>query len=145
MEISTYHYDNIGILLKVKSKFIKFKIFLIILFCLLLVLSLFLIEIPKKITLNGIVKCNKKDCTFTSIVSSNVDVSVNQEIKLKDVTKILKVSYDEPYLFDNHLVTNLVLTVSNNNLVSNQIMEGTIIVSKDTIFSLFWHSLKGGD
>ena len=134
-------------LIKIKEKFLYFKSFLLCLIIGGLIISLFYLKIPLNINLEGSVKCNKKECNFTVIATSNIEkYSDNfKEITFNEKDEIKKISYSEPYVLNNVLVSNMVITVSNKELKNNQIAKGVITVKEDTIFSLFLSSLKGGD
>ena len=147
MEIRNFYQENLRMLIKIKEKFLYFKSFLLCLIVVGLIISLFYLKIPLNINLEGSVKCNKKECNFTVIATSNIEkYSDNfKEITFNEKDEIKKISYSEPYVLNNVLVSNMVITVSNKELKNNQIAKGVITVKEDTIFSLFLSSLKGGD
>ena len=147
MEIRNFYKENLRMLIKIKEKFLYFKSFLLCLIVVGLIISLFYLKIPLNINLEGSVKCNKKECNFTVIATSNIEkYSDNfKEITFKEKDEIKKISYSEPYVLNNVLVSNMVITVSNKELKNNQVAKGVITVKEDTIFSLFLSSLKGGD
>ena len=147
MEVRNFYQENLRMLLKIKEKFLYFKSILLCLIIIGLIISLFFLKIPLNINLEGTVKCNKKDCDFTIIATSNIEKYSNdfKEITFKEKDEIKKISYSEPYVLNNVLVSNMVITVSNKELKNNQVAKGVITVKEDTIFSLFLSSLKGGD
>ncbi len=147
MEIRNFYQENLRMLIKIKEKFLYFKSFLLCLIVVGLIISLFYLKIPLNINLEGSVKCNKKECNFTVIATSNIEkYSDNfKEITFNEKDEIKKISYSEPYVLNNVLVSNMVITVSNKELKNNQVAKGVITVKEDTIFSLFLSSLKGGD
>lgn len=147
MEIRNFYQENLRMLLKIKEKFLYFKSILLCLIIIGLIISLFFLKIPLNINLEGTVKCNKKDCDFTIIATSNIEKYSNdfKEITFKEKDEIKKISYSEPYVLNNVLVNNMIITVSNKELKNNQIAKGVITIKEDTIFSLFLSSLKGGD
>ena len=147
MEIRNFYKENLRMLIKIKEKFLYFKSFLLCLIVVCLIISLFYLKIPLNINLEGSVKCNKKECNFTVIATSNIEkYSDNfKEITFKEKDEIKKISYSEPYVLNNVLVSNMIITVSNKELKNNQVAKGVITVKEDTIFSLFLSSLKGGD
>ena len=147
MEIRNFYQENLRMLIKIKEKFLYFKSFLLCLIVVGLIISLFYLKIPLNINLEGSVKCNKKECNFTVIATSNIEkYSDNfKEITFNEKDEIKNISYSEPYVLNNVLVSNMVITVSNKELKNNQIAKGVITVKEDTIFSLFLSSLKGGD
>lgn len=147
MEIRNFYQENLRMLIKIKEKFLYFKSFLLCLIVVGLIISLFYLKIPLNINLEGSVKCNKKECNFTVIATSNIEkYSDNfKEITFNEKDEIKNISYSEPYVLNNVLVSNMVITVSNKELKNNQVAKGVITVKEDTIFSLFLSSLKGGD
>ncbi len=147
MEIRNFYQENLRMLLKIKDHFLYFKSFMLCLIITIIIGSLFYLKIPLNITLEGKVKCNKKECIYTVIAT---DTLAKYTDNLKEITftkkdTIKKISFDEPYLLNNILVSNMNITVSNQELKNNQVMKGTIKIKEDTIISLFLKSLKGGD
>ena len=124
-------------LLKIKDRLLYIKSFLLGLIVIIIFISLFYFKIPRVINLEGVAKCNKKECTYTVIVTSSIEKYLDdfKEITFKKTEKINKVV----------LVNELVIYVSNQELKNNQVVKSTITVSEDTIISLFLKSLKGGD
>ncbi len=134
-------------LLKIKDRLLYIKSFLLGLIVIIIFISLFYFKIPRVINLEGVAKCNKKECTYTVIVTSSIEKYLDdfKEITFKKTEKINKVVLNEPYVLNNVLVNELVIYVSNQELKNNQVVKSTITVSEDTIISLFLKSLKGGD
>ena len=147
MEISNFHLDNIRVLLKLKDRFLYFKGFCLCLIMIVLVISLFYFKIPMRLELEGIVKCNKKECTYTVVATSNLQKYSNnlKEITFNETYKINKIVFEEPYVLNNSLVSNMVIYVDSKELKNNQVVKGTLTLKEDTVISLFLKSLKGGD
>ena len=147
MEVSNFHLDNIRVLLKLKDRFLYFKGFCLCLIMIVLVISLFYFKIPMRLELEGIVKCNKKECTYTVVATSNLQKYSNNlnEITFNETYKINKIVFEEPYVLNNSLVSNMVIYVDSKELKNNQVVKGTLTLKEDTVISLFLKSLKGGD
>ena len=147
MDIRNFYKENLRMLIKIKEKFLYFKSFLLCLIVIVLIISLFYLKIPLNINLEGSVKCNKKECTFTVVATSNMEKYSNdfKEITFKEKDNIKSISFSEPYVLNNVLVNNMIITVSNKELKNNQIAKGIVTLKEDTVFSLFLKSLKGGD
>lgn len=147
LEITNFHIENMRTLLKIKDHFLFFKSLILCLIIITVIVCLFYLKIPMEVDLEGIVKCNKKECTYTVIAEANFQKYTNdlKEITFNKTEKVNKIVFEEPYVLNNILVSNMVFYLTTDELQNNQVLKAKIIIKEDTIISLFLKSLKGGD